>query len=142
MHTAPSTSLVRQIFDQAFNQGNLAIVDELISADLTSRMPGWGLPATRMGLKQMIVNLRSAFPDLHCKIDDEIGEGEKLAAHWTMLGTHQGSFFGSPPTGRPVTAQGLIFARTENGQIVEDWILIDYLGILQQLGLIPPPARR
>ena len=43
-----------------------------------------------------------------------------------------------PPADRSVV-QGIIFARTENGQMVEDWTLIDELGILQQLGLVPPP---
>jgi predicted ester cyclase len=132
-------SLIRRIFDQAFNQGDLAIVDELLSVDVTTHLAGWGLPASRLGLKQMIANLRSAFPDLLCTVEDEIGEGDKYAAHWTMRGTHQGSLFGNLPTGRPVAVQGFIFARTANGQIVEDWILIDQMGMLQQLGIVPPP---
>ncbi len=57
-----------------------------------------------------------------------------------MRGTHKGLFLGNPPTGRPIMVQGIIFARTENGQIVEDWTLTDQLSILQQLGLVPPPA--
>jgi predicted ester cyclase len=40
--------------------------------------------------------------------------------------------------GRPVEVQGIIFARTENGRIVEDWTLVDEMDILQQLGLVPP----
>ncbi len=82
---------------------------------------------------------RSAFPDLHCTVEDEIGEGDKLAAHWTMRGTHKGPFLGNPPTNRPIVVQGISFARTENGRIVEDWTLVDQMSILQQLGLIPPP---
>jgi len=132
-------SLIRRIFDQAFNQGDLVIVDELVAVDATTHLAGWGLPANRLGLKQMIANLRSAFPDLLCTVDDEIGEGDKYAAHWTMRGTHQGSLFGNSPTGRPVAVQGFIFARTANGQIVEDWILVDQMGMLQQLGIVPPP---
>jgi predicted ester cyclase len=131
-------SLVRQLFDQAFNQGNLIIVDELVSAELTTHMPSWGLPASRLGFKQMIANLRAAFPDLHCTIEDEIVEEDKLAAHWTMRGTHQGAYFGNLPTGRPVAVQGLIFARSAAGRIVENWIVIDEMGLLQQLGVVPP----
>lgn len=132
-------SLVRQLFDQAFNQGNLIIVDELVSAELTTHMPSWGLPASRLGFKQMIANLRAAFPDLRCTIEDEIVQGDKLAAHWTMRGTHQGAYFGNLPTGRPVAVQGFIFARSAAGRIAENWILIDQMGLLQQLGIVPPP---
>lgn len=135
MRTAPS--LVRCIFEQAFNQGDLDVVDDLVAAEAAAHLTSWGVPASRMGLKQMIANLRSAFPDLRCTVEDEIGEGDKLAAHWTMRGTHKGSFFGNLPTGRPVVVPGIIFARIENGRIVENWMLIDQIGLLQQLGIIP-----
>lgn len=132
-------SPVRQILDQAFNQGDLTIVDELVSVDISTHLSVWGLPANRLGLKQMIANLRFAFPDLHCTIEDEIGEANRIAARWTIRGTHTGTYFGNLPTGRPVEAQGVIFARTEKDWIVEHWILIDQIGILQQLGVVPPP---
>lgn len=136
MQAAPS--LVRRIFDLVFNQGDLAIVDELLAPGSITHIPAWGMPNNRMGLKQLIASFRAAFPDLHCTIEDEIHEGDRLAAHWTMHGTHQGQFLGNPPTGRPVEVQGIIFARTAGGRIVEDWILIDQLGMLQQLGIVPP----
>lgn len=136
MHTNPS--LVRQIFDQAFNLGNLSIVDESVSAAGITHMASWGVPPSRMGLKQLISAYRIAFPDLHCTVEDEIHQGNKLAAHWTMRGTHKGDFFGSRPTGRLVEVQGIIFARVANGQIVEYWTLIDEMSMLQQLGIVPP----
>ena len=132
------SSPVRQVFYQAFNQGNLTMVDELVSADLATYMSGWGLLASRMGLKQMIANLRAGFPDLYCTVEDEIREGDKLAAHWTMRGTHRGSYLGNPPTGKQVSSLGIIFAHIAEGKIVENWILIDQMGLLQQLGVIPP----
>jgi steroid delta-isomerase-like uncharacterized protein len=133
-------SLVRRIFELAFNQGDLAIVDELMAHESITHIPAWGMPASRLGLKLFIASLRTAFPDLHCTIEDEILEAGRLAAHWTMRGTHQGSFLGNQPTGRPVEGQGTIFARIENGRIVEHWILVDQMGLLQQLGIVPPPS--
>ncbi len=134
-----AASLVRLIFEQAFNQGDLDVVDNLVAADAAAHIGSWGAPASRLGLKQMIANLRSAFPDLHCTVEDEISEGDKLAAHWTMRGTHKGVYFGNPPTGKQVSSLGLIFARIAEEKIVENWILIDQMGLLQQLGIIPPP---
>ena len=92
-----------------------------------------------MGLKQLIAMLRTAFPDLQCTIEDEIIEGDKVAAHWTMRGTHKGLFLGNSPTNKPILVQGLIYARIENNQIIENWTMIDQMGVLQQLGLVPPP---
>ncbi len=132
-------SLVQRIFNQAFNQGNLTVVDELVAPDGVTHSLPWGLPAGRQGLKQWITIFRTAFPDLHCTVEDEINAGDKLAAHWTMRGTHQGPLLGNRPTGRPIVVQGLIFARIENDRIAEDWILVDQMGMLQQLGIVPPP---
>ena len=81
---AETSSLLRRIFDQAFNQGNLAIVDEVVSVDVNSHLASWGMPASRLGLKQWIASIRTAFPDLSCTVEGEIGEGDKFAAHWMM----------------------------------------------------------
>jgi steroid delta-isomerase-like uncharacterized protein len=133
-----SPPLFLRIFTEAFNQGNLAAVEELLAPDSITHIPAWGMPNNRMGLKQLIASFRAAFPDLHCTVEDVIREGDKFAAHWTMRGTHKGSFFGNPPTGRTIVAKGIIFALIENGRIIEDWILVDQMGMLQQLGVVPP----
>lgn len=135
-------SIIRHIFDEAFNQGNLSVLDELVAHNGISHHLSWGIPANRMGLKQLIVMFRTAFPDLHCMVEDEIIQGDKIAAHLTMRGTHKGLFLGNSPTNKPMVVQGLIYARIENDQVIENWILVDQMGALQQLGLIPPPLRR
>jgi steroid delta-isomerase-like uncharacterized protein len=135
----PDRSILRRLLEGAFNQGELAVVDELMPPGAISHHPGWGVPANRTGLKQLAASLRTAFPDLHCTIEDEIIHGGKVAAHFAMRGTHEGSFLGHPSTGKPIVVQGLIYARIENGQVVENWAMIDQMGALQQLGLVPPP---
>jgi len=134
-----ASSLVRDLFNWAFNQGNLDIVDQLVSVDSAAHIPGWGMPANKLGLKQMIANLRAAFPDLYCTVDNEIEGESKSAALWTLRATHKGSFLGNQASGRLVEVQGFIFARFEEGQIAEYWILIDQMSMLQQLGVVPPP---
>ena len=136
MHTQ---SVLQRIFDHAFNEGNLAAIDELVAPDGISHHLSWGMPANRMGLKQLIAMLRTAFPDLQCSIEDEIIEGDKIAAHWALRGTHKGLFLGNSPTNKQILAQALIYARIENSQIIESWTMIDQMDIWQQLGLVPPP---
>ncbi len=134
-------SIIRRILDKAFNQGDLAIVDECVAADIITHFECWGMPDDRMGLKLFIATFRTAFPDLHCTVEDEIQEGNKFAAHWTMRGTNQGPFMGNAPTGKPVSVPGIIYGRYENGRIAQDLMLMDQLGLLQQLGIVPPPQR-
>ena len=131
-------SLVSRLFAEAFNQGNLAVVDELLSPDHFTHATFGGASPDLGGLKWLIAMLRTAFPDLHCTVAGQIREGDQFAAHWMMHGTHRGRFMGNPPTDRRVEVQGMIFGRIENGRIVEEWVLIDQIGILQQLGLVPP----
>jgi steroid delta-isomerase-like uncharacterized protein len=142
MSTDRTDSLIRRLLENAFNQGTLTVVDELFAPNGIAHSVVWGMPRNRQGLKQMIALFRSAFPDLHCTVEDEISAGDRLAAHWTMRGTHTGAFLGNSPTNRSIVIQGISFARTENHQIAEDWTLIDQMSILQQLGIVPPPAYR
>jgi steroid delta-isomerase-like uncharacterized protein len=123
----------------AFNQGDLAVVDALLSPESITHIPAWGMPANRTGLKLFVSSLRTAFPDLHCTVEDEILEAGRSAAHWTLRGTHMGLFLGNPSTGRRVVAKGTIFAQTAEDQIIEVWIQIDHYDVLQQLGIVPPP---
>ena len=139
MTISQPNSLIRRIIDTAFNQGNFPAVEELLAPDSITHITAWGMPNNRLGLKQLTATFRTAFPDLHCTVEDEIYQGNKVAAHWTMNGTHQGLFFGNQPTGRSIMVQGIIFARIENDQIAENWTLIDQIGMLQQLGIVPPP---
>jgi steroid delta-isomerase-like uncharacterized protein len=130
-------SPIHRFFYEAFNQGNLVIVDELLSSDHLAHNAFGGAPNGPQGLKWLIAMFRTAFPDLQCNVEDEIREGDKVAALWTMRGTHKGSFLGNPSTGRPIVVRGIIFARVEECMIVEYWMQIDQFDLLQQMGIIP-----
>ena len=131
-------SPIHRIFEEAINQGNMAVVDELIAPDHLAHHSFGEVPNCPQGIKWWISLFRVAFPDLHCTVEDEINQGDKVAAHWVMRGTQKGLFLGNKPTGKQVEVQGMIFARLENGRMIEDWMLIDQMGILQQLGIVPP----
>ena len=135
-----STSLIRCIVDQAFNRGNLTVVDDVLAPNYHAHVTIGGAPHSPEGLKITIAILRTAFPDLLCTVEDEIHEGDRFSARWTMRGTHQGPFLGNPPTGKRVSVQGLVFGRTMDGKVAEDWTLVDQMGMLEQLGLVPPPS--
>ena len=142
MSTVQGKSIIHRVLDEAFTQGNLAVVDELVAPNGISHHSSWGTPANRMGLKQLIAMLRTAFPNLSCTVEDEITQDNKVAAHWKIRGTQTGIFLGNPPTSKPIVVEGLIYVWIANEQIIESWLMIDQMSVLQQLGLVPPPLRR
>ena len=138
MSTENNKALIRQVYEEAINQGNLALLDELVSSDYVEHDPNYPQPVRGAeGLKQYFQTFRSAFPDLHFTIEDIISEGDTVAVRQTGRGTHQGELFGIPPTGKQLTVTAMIFHRFANGKPVENWVNSDSMGMLQQLGVIP-----
>src|SRR3954451_9911275 len=81
----------------------------------------------------------AAFPDLTFTVNDLIADADCVAVRLTISGTDAGGFRGKPPTGRTINAWGVEFLRIRDGRIVEDWIGADWLGTLEQLGVIDSP---
>jgi steroid delta-isomerase-like uncharacterized protein len=132
-----TTGEVVRLLMAALNAGDLATLDELVAPGFVDRMPLPGVPPGRDGLKQVIAQFRAAFPDAHWTVEDLIAEGDKVAVRVTFRGTHRGELFGVPPTGRQVTVPGIGIYRVVDGQIAEEWVVRDLLGLLQQLGALP-----
>lgn len=126
-------ALVRRLIDEAQSNGNLAVVDELLADDFVDNTPFPGLPPTRDGIKMLFGYLRSAFPDLHVRIDEQVAEGEKVVTRKTFLGTHGGEFMGVPATDRPVAFEVIDILTVRDGRISEHRVVFDQLAIQQQL---------
>lgn len=75
--------------------------------------------------------MRGGFPDIQWTLEEMIAEDDKVAARFTMRGTHQGSFFGVPPTGKTIAVQAMNFYRLSGGQFIEERGQPDLLGLLQ-----------
>ena len=90
------------------------------------------------GFKQFVTTFITAFPDLHLTIDDMVAEGDKVALRITARGTHQGDFMGIAPTGKQVTAPGIVIQRLTGGKLAEGWLVNDLLTMFQQMDALPP----
>ncbi len=101
----------------------------------------FGLPPTREGVKQLFTALRTAFPDLHATIHDQIAEGNRVVTRKTFYGTHQGELLGIPATGKQVAFEVIDILQLAGGKITDHWNVVDQLGLMQQLGVIPPPGQ-
>ena len=80
----------------------------------------------------------TAFPDLHITTDDLVAEGDKVTKVWTANSTHKGELMGIPATGNQIVVKGIEVFRIADGKIAEVWASMDNLGMMQQLGVIPP----
>ncbi len=83
--------------------------------------------------------ISAAFSNNHYTIEDQIAEGDRVATRVTWRATHSGDFQGHPPTGKQIEVSGIAIERRKDGKIVERWLNYDQLGVMQQLGLVPPP---
>ncbi|HEY7346863.1 MAG TPA: ester cyclase [Ktedonobacterales bacterium] len=141
MSTEVNKAIVRRLFEEVFNKGNLTVADELVAQDgINYEAPPGITPDGPDGLKQAVQMLTLAFPDLHMTIEEMIAEGDKVVAHTTFSGTHQGAFMGMPPTGRRFTQQQIHIVRLADGKAVEHREVRDDVGMMQQLGVIPAPG--
>jgi len=137
MSTEDNKALDRRGFEEVWNKGNLAVIDELNDENVvTHNPPGPPMQGTE-AFKQFVQMYRSAFPDAQMTIEDQIAEGDKVVTRWTARGTHKGELMGIPATGKQVTVTGITFSRWANGKAVESWSNFDTLGMLQQLGVVP-----
>jgi steroid delta-isomerase-like uncharacterized protein len=116
------------------SEGNLALLDEIIAADVVdhNRDPGQG--AGREGIKRAFAEFRKAFPDLRMTVEDMIAEGDKVACRFVSRMTHLGDFQGIRATKKAIALSGIDIFRFAGGTIVERWGEFDKLGFQQQLG--------
>jgi steroid delta-isomerase-like uncharacterized protein len=130
----------RRFLEEAFNEGNLGVVDEIFAPDYVLHDPAIpeeiGGPE---GIKGFVQMYRSAFPDTDVTVEDQIAEGDDVVTRWTARGTHQGELFGVPPSGNQVEITGITIDRHSGGKGVESWTNYDTLGLMQQIGAVPSP---
>ena len=134
--------IVRRLFEELWNKGNLSVADQLFSPNYAHHDPstpdfGRGPESER----KRATLYRTAFPDLHLTIEDIIAEGETVMTRWSCHGTHKGDLSGIAPTGKQFTISGVTIARLTNGKLAEGYVNWDALGLMQQLGVIPELAK-
>jgi predicted ester cyclase len=134
MEGTSNEALYRRLIEEGFNQGNLAVVDEIVAPNAVEHQRGSG--PGQEGVKRTISYLRNAFPDFALTIDDLVVDGDKVWARQRGAGTNLGSFAGRPPTGKAMTTDVFDVCRFENGKMVEHWGVPDQLGALESLGHI------
>lgn len=135
--SAENKTVMKRIYEEIWNEGKLEVIDELFSPDYVAHFLPPGMPPGREGFRAFVASYRSAFPDGHTIIQDQIAEGDKVVSRISMRGTHRGNLMGVAPTGNVVELSAIVITRIQDGKNVEAWVEQDRLGMLQQLGVVP-----
>jgi steroid delta-isomerase-like uncharacterized protein len=125
-------------FTEFINTANEKLAGELISTDAIFHVPGRSEPMRGpSGYLAIIGMMRGGFPDIQWSLEEMIAENDKVAARFTMRGTHKGAFFGVTPTGKKIEVKATNVYRFSDGKIVEEHGQPDLFGLLQQIGAVP-----
>ncbi len=128
-------------FVRATNKLELDKLDDMVVENYVEHQPIPGQPEGREGLKWAYRAFNDPFPDLVFDFADVIAEDDLVVGRGIGEGHNTASFMGIPATGKPVKWTGTRLFRLKDGKLVEGWINLDMLGLMQQLGVIPtPPA--
>jgi len=138
-----SKAIVRRLYEDVWNKRKLEIVSDLISPshalhDNNSSGSAVGPEAYRA----QIAIFLAAFPDLRFTVEDTVVEKDKVAASWTISGTHKGEFWGVRPTNRKMSLEGITIHHIAHGKIIDSYISSDTVGLMRQLGLVPARPER
>lgn len=135
---ADDATTYRRIPLEVFNDGKVELVEELLSEDFVEHAapPGW--PTNRDVLIQFVTGLRAAFPDFRYEILGQWQDGDMHIGWLRASGTMSGDFMGMPASGKSATWEETHIGRFAGGRLAEHWAVIDQLGMLTQLGFIPP----
>jgi steroid delta-isomerase-like uncharacterized protein len=136
--SADAKSVVRRLYEEVWKKRRLEVVNELMSPSHALQDPH--LSGTGVGpeaYKRVVIQFLGAFPDLRFTINDMVSEKDKVAVSWTISGTQKREFRGIPASNKEVSLEGITINHVANGKIIDSYASIDYLGMMQQIGVAP-----
>jgi steroid delta-isomerase-like uncharacterized protein len=126
----------QEAWSQFFDERNMEIInDQYFTEDVTVVIPGDNIIGIE-GTKNYYGNFLTGFSDAEFTFVDIFGQGDKLVKHWNFKGTHDGDFFGIPPTGKSLNLYGTTLILMEDGKIKQEQDFFYNLDMLTQLGVI------
>jgi len=134
---------IAEQFNEAFNRGNLDAAASCFAEDCQNH----GRKVRRAGVRKVLGEIKTNFPDARLTILNSVAEGEWVVVLCTYSGTHRGTsnipvdggmLVGVPPTGRSFEVQHIHMYRVLDGKIAEHFANRDDVGMMRQLGLLPP----
>jgi len=123
-------SVARSFVEEIFNQRKTEAAKNFVTPDIVYH----GMAEEVRSLedfKRWVAEDLSAFPDMKITIEDEFGEGNKIAIRWSLKATHDKDFADFPATHKKFESHGVEILHFEGDKIKEAWTLTD-LSVLAQ----------
>ena len=141
MSTEKNKAIANRFVEEVLNKKNLSLIPEFIDASCITHSTAGDFKGPE-GFKQFVSSYFTAFPDMRVVNEEEMAEGDKVMFRQTVYGTNTGSMMGIPPTEKKFAIQEIVINTFTDGKIIESWALADLLGMLQQIGLVPPMGQK
>lgn len=139
--TTDDYRVVQQAFvDRVLNDHDLDALDALVAEDFHEQNPPPGMEPTREGLRDFLAAMFAAFPDLHWDVKESVAADSRVAMWSVWSGTHSAEFMGIPATGRTVHVEAWTLDTMREGKLADSRLLMDTMGLLTQLGVLPVPG--
>jgi predicted ester cyclase len=134
---------VRSALEEA-GRGNLNALNQIDDPNIVVQSYPFPEMKGLQAVKQVFSGMNAGFSDIRMQWEEMISEGDRYAARYVMRMKHTGTspMFPIPPTGKEVVVNGCFFAREKNGKDIEVAEYDDWLGMLQQLGVVPPMGQK
>ena len=132
-------AIIRRLYDEVWNERKVEVIKEIISP--SHALHGPIVSGSSIGpeaYKRNVLVFLAGYPDLHWTIEDTIAENDKVVACWTISGTHRGDYMGIPATNKKVSVDGITIHHIADGKIMDSYSNWDVLGMMQQVGVVPP----
>jgi predicted ester cyclase len=137
MSSEQNKALARRFWEEVINGANHTVLDEIVAVDYIQHQAD--IAQGRAGLKQFVSAMAAAFPDQHATIEDIVSEGDRVVTRTSIHATHTGPLGKIPATGKPIVVHVIDIWRVVDGLLAEHWGIVDSLGMMQQLDVIPSP---
>ena len=134
-----AVELTNRFFNEVINQKKTDLLDSLLHISFHSNHfpapPGSDKATFIKGVR----DLMAAFPDMVLTVHQQFGEGDKVFTYLSWTGTQSGVFNGIAATNKKVSVDAMDIWREQDGQLIENWVVMDIMGLMMQLGVVPPP---
>ncbi len=120
---------------EAFNKKDPGLIDSILSENWVDIPAAPGQPPGREGVKHILVELTTTFPDLQVTIEEILQDGNKVIVRSAITGTQRETFMGFPAKNRKMTIQAVDIHEFQDGKIVRTWHTEDWMTGLHQLGV-------
>ena len=132
-------ALLRRWFEEVWNKGRADAIAEMMAEDAVAHGLSDDAAKPLRGPKGFLPfhsQFRGAFPNIDVVVEDQIGEGDKVATRCSVRGKHTGNSLGFKATQAPVEFTGMVITRIKDGKIAEAWNNFDFMKMFKQLGAI------